>query len=863
MGKICPWSKIGNGPVKSRGEGMDQLRLDSEKVRTGSEVEALKLDMAETLLFTQGRYPAVATSNDRYMAVSYSVRDRLLFHMLNTLDTLFHEKYKLVCYFSAEYLLGPELGINLVNLGITEASRKALEFYGIDLEQILEQEKEPGLGNGGLGRLAACYMDSLSTLEVPALGYGIRYEFGMFNQEIKNGWQVEQTDKWLSQGNPWEIARPEIEATVKLGGYTTSYYDDKGTYRVRWNPERMIKGTAYDTVIAGYKSNICNILRLWKADAVESFDFEAFNVGDYYKAVEEKMFSENITKILYPNDEALKGKQLRLEQQYFLVSCSLQDMIRLEILRRGSLKNFHESFAAQLNDTHPSLAIPELMRLLVDEHQMPWDEAYEITVKTFSYTNHTLLPEALEKWPLRLFQSLLPRHLEIIYEINQRFLDQVRVRYPDDIEKIRRMSIIDEYGEKYVRMANLACIGSHAVNGVAPLHTELLKKELMPDFVEFWPSKFFNITNGISPRRFLLLSNPKLAELISSKIGSDWIKDLEELKKLTPFADDRDFQKSWHLVKLGNKKNLAKLIKTIAGVELDPETLFDVQVKRIHEYKRQHLNVLHIITLYNRIRANPKLKITPRSFIFGGKAAPSYRMAKLMIKLINSVADVINQDPIIEGRLKVVFFPNYNVKNAQKIFPGAELSEQISLAGKEASGTGNMKLSLNGALTIGTYDGANIQIREEVGKENFFLFGLKAKEAEELKRKGYHPLDYYNKIPELREAVDMIRKGFFSHGDAELFKPLVDLLLNVDPYMVFADYESYIECQDRVSKAYLDESHWTKMSILNVAHMGLFSSDRAISEYCTKIWGVEPICICKQDLIEELYERKQKQLAQV
>lgn len=832
---------------------MDQMKEESERVRTGSDVKAIKLDIAETLLFTQGRYPSVATFNDHYMAVAYTVRDRLLFHILNTLDTLNQKEYKVVCYFSAEFLLGPQLGINLVNLEITEAMKKALNEYGFDFEEIRHQEREPGLGNGGLGRLAACYLDSMSTLEIPAVGYGLRYEFGMFNQEIRDGWQVEHTDKWLSQGNPWEIARPEIEFTVKLGGYTTSYYDDEGKYRVRWNPERVVKGVAYDTLISGYDSNICNVLRLWKGEAIESFDFAAFNVGEYYKAVEQKMFSENITKILYPNDETIKGKKLRLEQQYFLVSCSLQDMIRLQLERKNCLNDFHKDFAAQLNDTHPSLAIPELMRLLIDEHQMGWDEAYAITVNTFSYTNHTLLPEALEKWPLKLFQELLPRHLEIIYEINQRFLDEVRIKFPNDLEKIRRVSIIDETGEKYVRMANLACIGSHAVNGVAPLHTELLKKELMPDFIDIWPNKFFNITNGISPRRFLLLSNPNLSELISSKIGNGWVKDLNELKKLIPFVNDPQFLNEWRRVKKENKIALANKIKTLTEIELNPDTLFDVQIKRIHEYKRQHLNVLHIVTLYNKLKANPNIKMTPRSFIFGGKAAPNYQMAKLIIKLINEVGRVVNNDPIIAGRLKVAFYPNYNVKNAQRIIPAADLSEQISTAGKEASGTGNMKLSLNGALTIGTYDGANIQIREEVGADNFFLFGLKAKEVEELKKKGYNPRDYYNSNPELKEAVDRISSGFFSHGDSELFKPLIDQLLNEDPYMVFADYESYILCQDRAAKVYQDQDLWTKMSILNVANMGLFSADRAVFEYCAEIWNTRPIILCKQDLIEELY----------
>jgi len=828
-------------------------KLDSEEAHVGTSVEALKRDYIDNLLYHQGRYPGVATPNDFYMAFSFCIRDRLLYRALNLLDTLAHSGGKVVSYFSAEYLLGPQLENNLLNLGISEAAKETLKAFPLDLEDMQELEREPGLGNGGLGRLAACYLDSLATLDVPAIAYGIRYEFGMFNQEIHDGWQVEHTDKWLSLGNPWEIFRPEVAVQVKFGGYTVKSSDEQGNLRVNWVPDRVLKGIAYDTEIAGYRSNICNILRLWQAEAVESFDFAAFNVGDYYRAVEQKMYSENITKVLYPNDEMEAGKHLRLEQQYFFVSCSLQDMIRLHLLRKKELSEFPDFFAVQLNDTHPAFAIAELMRLLIDEHRMNWDEAWEITVKTFAYTNHTLLPEALEKWPVGLLQDLLPRILEIIYEINRRFLDEVRMRYPNDQNKIERMSLIDEKAPRYVRMANLACVGSHAVNGVSPLHTELFKEQLMPDFVDLWPQKFLNITNGITPRRFLLLSNPKLASLISSKIGDSWIKNLDELKKLVAFAEDPEFQNQWRKVKQENKQLLADHIQKRTGVVINPKTLFDMQIKRIHEYKRQHLNVLHIIYLYNQIRKNPSILMTPRTFIFGGKAAPGYFMAKLIIKLINSVAEIVNRDPVVKERLKVVFFPNYNVKNGQRLFPAADLSEQISLAGKEASGTGNMKLSLNGALTIGTLDGANVQIRELAGEDNFFLFGMTAQQVTELREKGYRPKDYYEQDADLKEAIDLIDSGLFSHGDRFLFKPLLNQLLNQDPYMLLAEFRSYVNCQAKVSEAYLDEKLWTKMSILNMANMGYFSSDRAIVEYCRKIWGTKPLSIRKQDLLDELF----------
>ncbi len=829
-----------------------QNNLQIEDDRTGLEIATLRRAMADNLFYIQGKFPGIATKNDYYMALAYTVRDRLLQRWLNTWQTyLKRQDAKVVCYLSAEFLVGPHLGRNLINLGIYDKIRQAVEESGLNLQELIEQEEEPGLGNGGLGRLAACYLESLSTLEIPAFGYGIRYEFGIFDQEIHNGWQVEITDKWLQFGNPWEIARPESAVNVKLGGHTESYYDDHGKYQVRWIPNRVIKAIPYDTPVPGYRVNTANTLRLWKAEAPESFDFQVFNIGNYYGAVDQKVYSENISKVLYPNDEPIQGKELRLEQQYFFVSSSLQDMIRIHLLQGQSLDNFHEKFAVQLNDTHPSISVAELMRLLIDEHHLEWDKAWYITQNTLAYTNHTLLPEALEKWPIELFRRILPRHLEIIYEINQRFLDQVRVKYMGDGEKLYQLSLIDESGEKYVRMAHLACVGSHAINGVAQLHSELLKQDVLRDFYELFPEKFNNKTNGVTPRRWMVLSNPRLAKLLNQRIGEQWVTNLYELKKLEGLVEDGEFRHQWREIKLERKENLAARILQRVGIAVNIHSMFDVQVKRIHEYKRQHLNVLHIITLYNRIKHNPNIDITPRTFIFGGKAAPGYFMAKLVIKLINSVGDVVNNDPDVRDRLKVVFIPDYNVTNSQPVYPAADLSEQISTAGKEASGTGNMKFSLNGALTIGTLDGANVEIRQEVGEENFFLFGLTTPEVQDLKASGYNPWDYYNSNPQLKEVIDQISSGYFSHGDYNLFKPLVDsLLYHGDNYMLLADYQSYIDCQDLVSQLYRDQETWTRMSILNTARMGKFSSDRAIREYCDEIWKVEPVKIELQDYVQ-------------
>ena len=828
------------------------IQSHAEDGRTALGKEALKRAFLDNLFYVQGKFPALATRKDYYMALAYVVRDRMLQRWISTAAAYTRQGSRTVAYLSAEFLMGPHLGNNLINLGIRDEVKQAMGELGLDFDELLAEEEEPGLGNGGLGRLAACFLDSLATLEIPTLGYGIRYEFGIFDQEIVDGWQVERTDKWLRFGNPWEIARPEWAVEVKLGGRTEHYTDEHGRARVRWVPDTVVIGTPFDTPILGYRNNTANTLRLWRAEAPESFDFAVFNRGDYYGAVNKKVFSENLTKVLYPNDEAVQGKELRLEQQFFLVSCSLQDMLRIMRVQKIPLQRFHEKFAAQLNDTHPAIAVPELMRLLVDENGMDWDEAWDITRQTFAYTNHTLLPEALERWPLGLFGRLLPRHLEIILDINARFLDEARIRFLGDEARIARLSLIDESGGRHVRMAHLACVGSHAINGVAALHTELLKQDVLQDFHALWPDKVSNKTNGVTPRRWVVLSNPKLSELITDAIGDGWIKDLEQLRKLEPLAADAAFQALWRNIKRANKQHFAAFVRQRTGIAIDPESLFDVQVKRIHEYKRQHLNILHVIALYCRLRADPRLDVPPRTFIFGGKAAPGYHLAKLIIKLINAVGDVVNRDPAVRDRIKVVFLPNYNVSNGQRVYPAADLSEQISTAGKEASGTGNMKFSMNGALTIGTLDGANIEIRDEVGAENFFLFGLTAAEVCAVKAHGYRPEDHVRTNPELREVIDLVRAGFFSRGDTALFRPLVDGLLHHDPYLVLADYQSYVDCQSEVSRAYVAPEHWTRMSILNAARSGKFSSDRTIREYCEDIWRAKavPIRLLTQDEVK-------------
>jgi starch phosphorylase len=811
--------------------------------RTSLSKDAIKNSFLDDLFYVQGKFPALATNNDYYMALAYAVRDRMLQRWISTAAEYTKNGSRTVAYMSAEFLMGPHLGNNLINLGIFDMVKECVTELGMDFEQLLAQEEEPGLGNGGLGRLAACFIDSLATLEVPALGYGIRYEFGIFHQEIIDGWQIEKTDKWLRFGNPWELIRPEWAVEVKFGGTTEQYIDEHNRLRIRWVPHKIVLGVPYDTLILGYRSNTANTLRLWRSEAPESFDFAIFNSGDYYGAVNQKVASENLSKVLYPNDQELRGKELRLEQQFFFVSASLQDMFRILARQKLPVDKFHEKFAVQLNDTHPAIAIAELMRLLVDEYVLPWADAWSVTCRTFAYTNHTLLPEALERWSLAVFGRVLPRHLQIIYEINAHFLEEVRIRFLGDEARISRLSLIDESGERFVRMAHLACVGSHAINGVAELHSDLLKRDVLKDFYELWPQKFSNKTNGVTPRRWMVLCNPQLSDLIREHIGDGWIKDLAQLKRLEPLADDAEFRRRWREIKQHNKRSLAALALERTGVVVDPDSIFDVLVKRIHEYKRQHLKVLHIVSLYHAIKSNPLLDVQPRTFIFGGKAAPGYHLAKLMIKLITAVGEVVNRDPDVRDRLKVVFLPNFNVTNGQRVYPAADLSEQISTAGKEASGTGNMKFSMNGALTIGTLDGANIEIREEVGAENFFLFGLSAQEVYDLKARGYRPLDYYNASQSLRDVIDLIRSGFFSRGDTELFRPLIDNLLYQDPYLLFADFQSYVECQDRVAAVYRDPERWTRMSVLNSARSGKFSSDRTIREYCADIWRVKGVPI--------------------
>ena len=814
-----------------------------EDAWTGLSKAAIKSAFLDNLYYVQGKFPALATKHDYYMALAYTVRDRLLQRWISTASTYTHQGSRTVAYFSAEFLMGPHLMNNLLNLGIEQPVREAIRELGLSFETLVGQEQEPGLGNGGLGRLAACYLDSMATLEIPSVGYGIRYEFGIFAQTLEDGWQVEHTDKWLRYGNPWEIPRPEWANEVKFGGSTERYSGADGQTRVRWLPGRTVVGIPYDTPILGYLNHTANTLRLWRAEAPESFDLGVFNRGDYYGAVQQKVTSENISKVLYPNDEQIQGKELRLEQQYFFVSCSLQDMLRIMAVQKIPVERFHEKFAVQLNDTHPAIAIAELMRLLVDERGLPWNAAWRITTQTFGYTNHTLLPEALERWSLDLISRVLPRHVEIILEINARFLDEVRQAFPGDEGCLARMSIIDESGERYVRMANLACVGSHSINGVAQLHSELLKQDVLPEFHALWPGKFRNTTNGVTPRRWIAVANPRLTRFISSAIGDQWLRDLEQLRQLESYSNDASFRRDWRFIKRTVKEDLAAHIRRNTGVTIDPESMFDVQVKRIHEYKRQHLNVLHIVALYHRIKANPNVNIQPRTFIFGGKAAPGYHFAKLMIKLINSVGEVLNRDPDVKDRLKVVFLPNYNVTNGQRVYPAAELSEQISTAGKEASGTGNMKFSLNGALTIGTLDGANVEIRDQVGAENFFLFGLTADEVKATWRNGHDPQAIYHANPELKAVIDLISDGHFSRGDRDLFRPIVDSLLHADPYRLMADFQSYVHCQALVSATYRNPEEWSRMSILNVARMGKFSSDRAIREYCDDIWHVKPVPI--------------------
>jgi len=807
-------------------------------------VESLKEFIANHLLYTLAKDQYSATQLDRYTSLVLGIRDQLIKRWIRTQQTYYDVDAKRVYYLSLEFLMGRALGNSLVNLRLLDECFQALHELGYDLEELQEVEWDAGLGNGGLGRLAACFLDSMATMELPAYGYGIRYEYGIFSQHIRDGYQVEMPDNWLRYGNAWEIARPERLYPVKFYGRVLQYYDREGIFRNEWIETQDVMAMAYDTPIPGYANNTVNNLRLWAAKSTREFDLEYFNHGDYIRAVEDKQRSETISKVLYPNDNVFEGKELRLKQQYFFVSATLQDVIYRYQKTHKNFDSFPDKVAIQLNDTHPSIAIAELMRLLVDLYGLPWEKAWDLTVRTFGYTNHTVLPEALERWPVTLIEKVLPRHLQIIYEINRRFLEEVQRRFPGDLDRIRRMSLIEEGEDKRVRMAHLAIVGSHSINGVAALHTHLLKTELFKDFYDIWPEKFNNKTNGITQRRWLRKCNPGLSALISRQIGEGWVTDLPQLKKLAPLAADKTFCEEWRRVKRANKRQLAGYIAKTLGVEVNLESLFDCQVKRIHEYKRQLLNVLHVIYLYNRLKSNPGGSFVPRTVLFAGKAAPGYFMAKLIIKLINSVADRVNHDPEVRDRLKVLFLPNYGVSLAEKIVPAADLSEQISTAGTEASGTGNMKFALNGALTIGTLDGANIEIKEEVGDENIFIFGLTAEEVLHKKRSGYNPLEYYEGIPELKKAIDLIAGGYFSPQNPELFKPIVDALLyHGDYYLLLADFESYVRCQERVSQAYLDPETWSQKCILNVANMGKFSSDRTIAEYAREIWRVKPVPI--------------------
>jgi glycogen phosphorylase len=814
----------------------------------GRTPEAFRRALADNLYYTRGQAIHTASKHDLYMALSYTIRDYMMYYWQKNVNAYFEQNPKFVYYLSAEYLVGQQLTKNLLYTETLDLARTILKDYEIDLNDLIDLDIEPGLGNGGLGRLAACFMDSLATLNIPAVGYGIRYEYGIFKQSFRDGWQVESPDDWLHFGNPWEFPQPDDMVEVGFGGHTEGYTDSDGNYRVHWIPSQTIMGQPYHTLVPGYKTPTINMLRLWSARATREFDFQLFDIGDYARAVEQKTSSENVTKVLYPNDNTPQGRELRLKQQYFFVACSLHDIISRFLIKNAEWEKLPDIAVIQLNDSHPVVAIAEFMRLLVDIYHVSWERAWSVTTRTFASTQHTLLPEALEKWHVDLFRNVLPRHLEIIYEINRRFLDEVRLTFPNDRDRISRMSIIEEGDTKRVRMAHLACVASFSINGVAELQSDLLTQFIFPDFYTMWPDKFNNKTNGVTPRRFMKLSNPTLATLISSKIGDNWLIDLEELSQLENYVDDPDFRQAWRDTKFENKQRFATFVADNLGMHIDSNTLFDVMVKRLHEYKRQLLKVMHIITLYQRIKANPDIEILPRTFIFGAKAAPGYYMAKLIIKLINSVADVVHRDPIVRDRLRVVYVPNFNVTTGEIIYPSADISEQISLAGKEASGTGNMKFAMNGALTVGTLDGANIEIREHVGEDNFFLFGLTTEQVFTLRHSGYDPNSYYQQNTELRQVIEWIANGHFSGGDTAIFKPIVDSLLYHDEYMICADYADYIDCQEQVSIAYRDGERWTTMSILNTARSGFFSSDRTIAEYNRDIWKASRLQINDADI---------------
>lgn len=805
--------------------------------RKGLTPEDLRLSFMSNQEYVLGKDEYTASAYDKYLSLAYTVRERLVERWITTQQSYHARNLKRVYYLSMEFLIGRLLDTYMLNLGIQEASREAINGAGLSLEDLTAMEIEAGLGNGGLGRLAACFLDSMATLGLPAHGYGIRYDYGIFRQRIQNGEQVEQPDEWLKLPNPWEFARPESTFPVKFYGRTVVVPMPHGRWRTEWVDTEDVLAMPYDYPVPGYKNDVVNTLRLWSARTSEEFSFSEFNQGDYMGAVEKKAMSENVSKVLYPNDNIYQGRELRLKQEYFLVSASLQDILRRFKNDNANLELIADKMAIQLNDTHPALAIPELMRILVDQEGMQWEKAWDLTVHTFAYTNHTLMPEALERWPVPLFEKLLPRHLEIIYEINRRFLREVSTMWPMDQDRLRRMSIIEEGQTKKVRMGYLAIVGSHSINGVAELHSSLVRDELFRDFSELWPNRFNNKTNGVTQRRWMLKANPSLASLLNESIGTKWHTDLFELKRLEPFAEDAEFRKRWREVKRLNKRRLADYIERTHDVMVNPDSLFDVQVKRIHEYKRQLLFALWAVARYLSIKENPNQPIVPRTLIIAGKAAPGYFMAKLIIQFINDVADLVNSDAQINGRLNVFFLENYNVSLAEMIIPACDLSEQISTAGMEASGTGNMKLALNGAMTIGTLDGANIEIAREVGDENIFIFGKTDHEIAELKASGYDSVAAINAHPELSRAVELIRSGFFSPEDPGRYRPIIDSLTNWgDPFFLTADFPSYYEAQQRAREAYEDRERWTRMSILNVARCGQFSSDRTIMEYNRDIW---------------------------
>ena len=814
-----------------------------EDDRTGMHPVALERAVLDHLYFTCMKDPPSATLLNVYEAVAHAIRDRLVQRWIQTQRAYYEQDVKRVYYLSAEFLLGRALGHNLMSLGLYETARELLAAHGLELEQILEEENDPALGNGGLGRLAACFLDSMATLGLPGFGYGIRYEFGIFEQHIRDGWQVERGDAWLRFGNPWEVARPEYTVPVNFYGRVEEGVDERGRLRVDWVDTVKVLGVPHDMPIAGYGNDTVNSLRLWQARATKEFKFSVFNDGDYRRAVEDKADTETISKVLYPNDESAEGRELRLKQQYFFVCCSLHDIIRRFRKTMDGFDALPDKVAIQLNDTHPAIAVAELMRILVDQEHLEWERAWDITRRTIAYTNHTLLPEALEKWPVPMFERLLPRHLKIIYEINRRFLRQVQVHAPGDEERLRRMSIVDESGERSLRMAHLAVVGSHSINGVAKLHSDLLRERVLHDFAEMWPHRFNNKTNGVTPRRWILLANPRLSAAITRRIGNGWVTDLDQLEKLAPYAEDDEFRAELREIKRANKVDLARIIHERNQLEVPVDSIFDVQVKRLHEYKRQFLACLHIIALYRRIKEDPTYDMVPRTFVFGGKAAPGYAMAKLHIKLINDVAATVNGDPVVRNRIKVVFLANYGVSLAQRIIPATDLSEQISVAGKEASGTGNMKFAMNGALTIGTLDGANIEIREAVGADNFFLFGMNADEVRALREQGYDPARWIERSEPLRGALELIASGFFSPDDPTRYEPVVRDVWTSDTYMVAADFDAYLDCQARVEETYRDQDRWTTMVANNLAHVGRFSSDRTIAEYARAIWRVTPVKI--------------------